>query len=123
MDTVTNNDLARHASSGVDNAANKMRSGINDTQDKAKATSATLGNKAGELGQTARDAVDSGADQVKQGINSVKDKAQDVGGSVGFSSDTVITFTKEHPVKALMIAATSGALVWTLLKAATRSRN
>jgi len=120
MDTVTNNDMARHASSGVDNAANTMRGGINDAQDKAKDASATLGNKAGELGQTARQAFDSGADQVKRGIGSLKDKAQNAAGSVGFSSDTVITFTKEHPVKALMMAAASGALVWTLIK---RTRN
>jgi hypothetical protein len=58
-----------------------------------------------------------------QGIDSAKAAAQRVRDGAAQASDSLVTYTKENPAKAILIAAASGALLLTLFNALSRSRD
>ena len=93
-----------------------MQNEIRDAQQSAKDAGASLAKKFDSV-------VGQAKDTAKQGLDTVKDAVQQTRDSVSGSSKALITYTQENPVKALMIAAASGALLWTLLKALTPSRD
>ena len=94
----------------------KVHDEIRDAQRATKDAGAAVGKKVDSM-------VGQAQDTVKQGINTVKDAVQKTRDSVSGSSDALIAYTQENPVKALMIAAVSGAVFWTLLKAIAPSRD
>ncbi len=59
----------------------------------------------------------------KQSVDAVSDAALRVRKTASQASDSVISYTQENPVKALLIAAASGALLLTLINAITPSRD
>jgi len=123
MDAVSANNVAKSATSVVDNAADKLRGGIHDAQQSAKGVGAAVGEKVDEFSRNARQMLDSGTDQVKQGIGSVKDTFQGARQRISSSTDAVVSYTQENPVKSLLIAAACGAVLWTLIKAVASSRD
>jgi ElaB/YqjD/DUF883 family membrane-anchored ribosome-binding protein len=68
-------------------------------------------------------AVGDARSRVKDGIKVAKEAVQAGRDTVSQTSESVLTFTRENPVKALMIAAVSGAFIWTLAKALASSRD
>jgi ElaB/YqjD/DUF883 family membrane-anchored ribosome-binding protein len=121
MDTMTNNNVPKSGPSLIDKTADKMHGGISDIQRSAKDTHATISNRLEGLGNDVRQMVDSATDQAKPRIDTVKHSVRQTRNSVSESSDAVIAYTKENPVKALLLAAASGALLFTLFKAFARS--
>jgi ElaB/YqjD/DUF883 family membrane-anchored ribosome-binding protein len=59
----------------------------------------------------------------QQGVDAVSDYAQQARKTASQASDSIVTYTQENPVKALLIAAASGALLFTLIKAIAPSRD
>ena len=59
----------------------------------------------------------------KQGVDAVNEAAQQARRKASDASDSIISYTQENPVKALLIAAASGALLLTLINALTPSRD
>lgn len=110
------NNLASHANAGVDRAASKLHNGIRNAHEKADGLGAQVADKADA-------AVSQAKSKVKEGIQSVKDAVQQGRGTVAQSSETVVSYTRDNPVKALLIAAVSGAVVWSLAKALASSRD
>lgn len=98
-------------SSTIDtNAAQQGRDFANKTADKAK----------GGIDQAASalsDKVDSATQQSKPFFDQVGAVAGKVRDSAADASDSILTYTKENPAKALLYAAGIGALLLTLLKA------
>ena len=125
MDPV--NKFASEANAGVDKVANKLHNGIRDTFQDAKSAEIDFSEKAEQAGARLADKADGvvsdAKGRVKDGIKVVKDAVQQGRDTVAQSSESVITYTRENPVKALMIAAVSGAFIWSLAKALASSRD
>ncbi len=115
------------ATANADRMANKLHNGIRDTYQSAKATEAKLGDKVDDLTGRAADKADDVVDQtkgrIKEGIKSVRDAYQSGRDTISESSESILTFTREKPVQALLIAAASGALLWALARAIGSSRD
>lgn len=59
----------------------------------------------------------------QQSLDAVSDAAQQARKTASQASDSIISYTQENPVKALLIAAASGALLLTIINAITPSRD
>ncbi len=81
--------------------------------------SSDLAKNAQALADKAGPAVDKAIDRVRsmgqQGMDAVGDAAQQAREAAAYASDSIIKYTRKNPVKALLIAAASGALVLSLL--------
>lgn len=126
METMTSNSAARTGASGVekavDTAADKVHGVLHDAQAVAHDASASAASKLDGLASQARHVVDSAGDLAKQGIAAVNGAAKQTRSSVAGSSEALVGYTKDYPMRALMIAAASGALLWSVLKAVAASR-
>jgi len=95
MDTTATTDkFAKQSHSAVDNAADKIHDGIRGAQR-----------------------------TVRQGLKSVNAASRRISDTASQVSDTVSSYTKKNPVKALLIAAASGALLLTVIKTLVPSRD
>jgi ElaB/YqjD/DUF883 family membrane-anchored ribosome-binding protein len=59
----------------------------------------------------------------KQGMETVSAATQQVRDTAAQLSDSVVSYTKKNPVKALLISAAAGAVLLTLIKALVPSRD
>jgi ElaB/YqjD/DUF883 family membrane-anchored ribosome-binding protein len=124
---TTGNDLAKQGQNFADKAADKVQTGIQS----ARQTGAEVSDKLSSAVETARTqagpSIEKAADQAqtlyRQGVDSAKAAAQSVRDSAAQTSESIVTFTKENPVKAILIAAASGALLITLFNALYRPRD
>jgi ElaB/YqjD/DUF883 family membrane-anchored ribosome-binding protein len=123
MDTSFNSNIANTGGSMVDKAADKLQSGIRDARHGATEAGAAIGSKVDGVANKAQQSVDSLAGKARRGLPALQDAVKEARDSVVDTSDSIISYTKGNPVKALMIAAASGALLWTLLKAFAPSRD
>jgi ElaB/YqjD/DUF883 family membrane-anchored ribosome-binding protein len=111
----------------ADKAADKVQGGIREAKSATKQAGAALSNKIDELQQDAAPVINKAFDRVKsmgrQGMEAVGDAAQRTRDAASNASDSVIAYTKDNPVKALLIAAASGALLVSLLNVLRSSRD
>lgn len=107
--STTSNDLAKQGHDFVDKAADKVNNGISSARQTASKLSETAADQAGTF--------------LGRGIDSARATVQQVRDSATQASETLVTYTKENPVKAILIAAASGALLLTLFNALARSRD
>ena len=87
-----------------------------------------------KFGKTAQDLADKAADNVqsgirgaqssaKQGLDSISSMAGRARDVASNTSDSMIGYTKKNPLKALAIAAASGALLYAVVKSLNPSRD
>jgi ElaB/YqjD/DUF883 family membrane-anchored ribosome-binding protein len=76
-----------------------------------------------KVASTLTDTVESARQRSKQIVDQVDAAATKVRDSAAQASDSLITYTKNNPVKALMMAAGAGALFLAVIKAFTPSRD
>jgi ElaB/YqjD/DUF883 family membrane-anchored ribosome-binding protein len=118
MDNSTKT-LAKQGQSLADAATDKVQGGIREA-------GATLSSKVDEIRSDAAPGLRQTAARVqamgKQGFDSLSDVAARARDTVSSTSESIISYTKENPVKALAIAAASGALLATVVKAIKASR-
>jgi ElaB/YqjD/DUF883 family membrane-anchored ribosome-binding protein len=107
MDKVSH--VSQQGQGAIDKAADTVQSGID--RGSAKVSDAMEGAR----GQ-AKSAIGKMSDQGGAAIRQVRDTATQ-------ASDSIINYTRNNPTKALMIAAASGALLITVIKALTPSRD
>lgn len=112
MDTFNTNNGTPFADRAADKAHDEFRDVRRATKDAVSSTANKVDSVVGQA-----------KDTVQQGINTFKNAAQQTRDSLSGYSEDMITYTRENPVKALMLAALSGAMVWTLLKAVAPSRD
>ena len=119
--------FAKQGQAVADKAAEKVQGGIKDAQQAVNTTGAALSNKVEELRSSTGPVINRVAGQAqdiaRQGIDAGARVARQAREQASQASDSVIAFTKENPAKALMIAAASGALLITLIRALTPSRD
>jgi ElaB/YqjD/DUF883 family membrane-anchored ribosome-binding protein len=107
--STTSDDLVKQGQDFVDKAADRLHNGISS----ARQTATKIGERAADQTQTI----------LGRGIHGAKAAAQQVRESTAQASKSLVTYTKENPIKAILIAAASGALLLTLFNALSRSRD
>ena len=124
---TTGNDVAKQGQDFADKAADKVQSGIESARQTGHAVSDKVSNVVetarSQTGPTIRKAADQAQTLLGQGMDSAKAAAQQVRDSAAQASESIVSFTKENPVKAILMAAASGALLVTLLNAIYRPRD
>ena len=131
MDTLgtdhTINKFGKDAQSTVDKTADKLQGGLKNAQQAANAAGSAISNKVDGLRSSAVPAIQKAAGQVedmaKQGMDAGAQVAQQARDYASRASDSIVEFTKENPVKALLIAVAGGALLATLIQVLTPSRD
>ena len=109
MEDSISSDLVKNGQALADKAADKVQGSIRDAK------------------QAAGPAVDNAINRVRsmgrQGMEAVGDAAQRTRDAASYASDSIVTYTRENPVKALLIAAASGALLLSLLNVIKSTRD
>jgi ElaB/YqjD/DUF883 family membrane-anchored ribosome-binding protein len=118
--TETSNHLVDQAAQSADNAIQSTRRVADDTLDSLAGSVETLRQQAAPLlnrvGEQASALASRGAAAVRDGSQHLREKAV-------HASDSTIGYIKDEPVKAMLIAAATGAALMALLSLLTRSRH
>ncbi|MEP7099339.1 MAG: hypothetical protein ABI781_02445 [Burkholderiales bacterium] len=122
---VTSKPFGQEASNFADHAADSASSAIRSTQNVANAAFDRLSDKVdtardqavpllNRLSSQAEAAARRGADAVKETSAQLREKALQ-------AQDTTVGYIKDEPVKAMLIAAATGAALMALISLASRS--
>jgi ElaB/YqjD/DUF883 family membrane-anchored ribosome-binding protein len=126
MDSSTTGSLSKNGQTLADQAADKVQGGIRDAQQAAKDAGANLSSKVEDLRSSAGSAISNTVARAqsigRQGIDAVSDAAQRARDVASDTSDSVIRYTRANPVKAILIAAASGALLLSVIQLLKPSR-
>ena len=119
-------DLANKGQAFADKAADKLQSGIRDAKQSVSSAASSASNKVEAMRSGVGPAIDNASDNaqglLRQGRDAVSDatrKAQDFASD---AQDSIVTYTRQKPVKALLIAAATGAALITLMRAFSSSK-
>ena len=111
----------------VDNAAGKAQSGVRSTQRAANNALDQASNKIDELKKDGAPLLDQASDQaqklMQQGREMFNDALQKLRDEASDASDKAVAYTKDEPIKAMLIAAASGAFLMGLITMMGRSRD
>lgn len=111
----------------ADKAAEKAQSGVHVAQDASKHVGDVLSSKIEDVRSEAGTVVNKSVKRVqsarKQGLAAMTDMADQARDIAANTSDSIVAYTKQNPVKALAIAAASGALLYALIRALSPSRD
>jgi ElaB/YqjD/DUF883 family membrane-anchored ribosome-binding protein len=127
MENSVASSFAKTGQTLADKAADKAQSGVRVAQDTAKDAGELLASKAEDARKEASAALNKGSRRVqsagKQGLNTITDMAGQARGAASNASDSIVAYTKKNPVKALAIAAATGALLYAAIKTLSPSRD
>jgi ElaB/YqjD/DUF883 family membrane-anchored ribosome-binding protein len=127
MESSITGNLSKNGQTIADRAAGKVQDGIRDGLATAKDAGNALSNKVddvrSEAGPTLTKAVGRAQSMGRQGMDAVSDAAQRARDFSVNASDAIIGYTKDNPLKALLIAAASGAAVLGLIQVLRASRD
>ena len=119
-------DLANKGHAFADKATDKLQSGIRDAKQSVSSAASSASNKVEAMRSGVGQAIDNASDNaqglLRQGRDAVSDatrKAQDFASD---AQDSIVTYTRQKPVKALLIAAAAGAALITLMRAFSSSK-
>jgi len=121
--TASTGDLSKQGRDLADKAANRIQSGIQDTQRTVNRAGDQISSKADELRSDAQPFIKKATKQANAFAQSVGDATQQVRDATSQASESVIAYAKENPVKAILIATASGAVLATLFHTIFRSRD
>ena len=114
------NDLAAQATQGADNAIKSTQRFANDTVN-------SLADKVQDVRDQAAPVISRVAEKAETlarlGIDAVKDSSQQIRDKAVRVSDSTVGYIKDEPVKAILIAAATGAALMALISMMTRSRD
>ncbi len=121
--TASTGDFSKQAQDLADKAANKIQGGIQDSQRAVNRAGDQISSKADELRGDAQPLLKKAAKQANAFAQSVGDARRKARDAASQASESVIAYAKENPVKAILIATASGAVLATLFHAIFRSRD
>lgn len=120
-------DLANKGHAFADKATDKLQSGIRDAKQSVSSAASSASNKVEAMRSGVGPAIDNASDNaqglLRQGRDAVSDatrKAQDFASD---AQDSIVTYTRQKPVTALLIAAAAGAALITLMRAFSSNRD
>ena len=124
---ATNKPLSQTTGNLADQAAQGADSAIKSTQRFANEALDTLSDKVGEVRDQAAPVLNRVAEKAetlaRRGLEAVKDSSQVVRDKAQRASDSTVAYIKDEPVKAILIAAATGAALMALISLMTRSRD
>jgi ElaB/YqjD/DUF883 family membrane-anchored ribosome-binding protein len=107
----------------ADKAAGKAQAGVAAAKDAVGTASSKVDSLRRDTSPAFADASRQVQATMKRGWTALTDMATDAGDFASNASDSIVTYTKENPVKSLALAAASGALIYAAIKAVRWSRN
>ena len=114
------NNLIDQASASADRAIKSTQRVANDALD-------SLSGSVHDMRDKAAPALNRTGEQIaaltQRGVDAVRGTSQQLRDSAHRASDTTVSYIKDEPVKAMLIAAATGAALMALLGLMTRSRN
>jgi ElaB/YqjD/DUF883 family membrane-anchored ribosome-binding protein len=127
MENSVTSSFAKTGQALADKAADKAHSGLRVAQDTAKDAGELLSSTLQDVRSEAGSAVSRGSRQAqsmgKQRLDAITDAAIEARHVASNASDAIVAYTKKNPVKALAIAAASGAVLYAAFKALSASRD
>jgi hypothetical protein len=127
MEDSATSSFAKTGQALADKAADKAQSGIRIAQDTAKDAGDLLSGKLQDVRSEAGTVVNRGQRRVqsatKHGLDAITEMAAQARDVASNASDSIVGYTKKNPVKALAIAAASGAVLYAAIKALSPSRD
>jgi ElaB/YqjD/DUF883 family membrane-anchored ribosome-binding protein len=121
--TSTTNDFSKQSQDLADKAANRIQGGIQDAKRTINRAGDQLSSKTDELRSEAQPLIKKATQQANAVAKSFGDATQQVRDAASQASESVIAYAKENPIKAILIATASGAILATLFHAIYRSRD
>jgi ElaB/YqjD/DUF883 family membrane-anchored ribosome-binding protein len=121
MDTPSNT-IANSGKDMADIAAGKIQSGIREAKSTVDKAADQSSSKVEDLRTDSKPLLKRMSDQAQSFAESARDTGRQFRDAASRTSDSVISFTEENPVKAILIAAASGAALMMLFKAIAGSR-
>ena len=126
MNTSTKS-FAQEGQNAIDQAAGTAQGVVRSTQRTAENALDSVASKVEEVrGQAAPllSKVSSQAEAAaRRGIDAVRDTSQQLRDKAAQASDITVAYVKDEPMKALLIAAATGALLMGLISMMARSRD
>ncbi|MEO7055181.1 MAG: hypothetical protein ABI281_13010 [Caldimonas sp.] len=119
--------FAQQGERAADRAADTAHQAINSTQRAADGALGTLSAKVDEVRSQAAPMLSKVTSQAeaaaRRGIDAVRDTSQQLREKAVQVSDTTVAYVKDEPIKAMLIAAATGALLMALISMMARSRD
>ena len=120
LSQTTGNDVADQAAQGADNAIKSTQRFANDTLN-------SLSDKVQDVRDQAAPVLNRVAEKAetlaRRGLDAVKDGSQQIREKAARASDSTVGYIKDEPVKAILIAAATGAALMALISLMTRSKD
>jgi ElaB/YqjD/DUF883 family membrane-anchored ribosome-binding protein len=92
-------------------------------KDTGELLTSTLDDVRSEAGTAVRQGSKRVQSASKQGFDAITEMANQARDAASSASDSIVAYTKKNPVKALAIAAASGALLYAAIKTLSASRD
>ncbi|MFM9915715.1 MAG: hypothetical protein ACKVOX_07905 [Rhizobacter sp.] len=109
----------------VEGAASGASSAVEDI-DRAEQVHRQLAEEAQEMADRARPAIDrlvkNAENLARRGIDGARDSSQQLRERAARATDSTVNYIKDEPVKAMLIAAATGAALMALMALLNRSR-
>ena len=114
------NHLADHAAQSADKLIKSTQRVANDALDSLAGSVQDVRHQAAPLLNRATEQASALA---QRGVNAVRDSSQQLREQALRASDSTVNYIKDEPVKAMLIAAATGAALMAMVSLVTRSRD
>jgi ElaB/YqjD/DUF883 family membrane-anchored ribosome-binding protein len=121
--TGTTDDFSKQGQELADKAMNKVQGGIQDAKRTVNRAADQLSSNADRLRSETKPLIKKAAQQTNAFAQSVGEATQRIRAAASQASESATEYAKENPVKAILIAAASGAVLATLFHTISRSRD
>jgi ElaB/YqjD/DUF883 family membrane-anchored ribosome-binding protein len=123
----TTNSLSQQGQDAADKGANTAQSAIRSTQRAADSAFDTLSEKVDEARSQVAPMLSKVSSQAeaaaRRGMEAVRDTSQQLRERATMAQDMTVAYVKDEPIKAMLIAAATGALLMGLISMMGRSRD
>ena len=125
--TNTPKPLAQQTQDMADTAATGVQGAIRSTQRAADSTLDRMSDKVDEVRTQAMPILNKVTSQAeaaaRRGMDAVRDTSQQLRDKAVQASDMTVAYVKDEPIKAMLIAAATGALLMGIISLLSRSRD
>lgn len=127
MPSSTTKPFGQAATNVADEAASAADNALKSTQRATDQAFDSLSNKVDDLRSQAAPIINrvsaKAEDAAKRGMEAVRDTTQQLREKAQLASDTTVAYVKDEPVKSMLIAAATGAVLMGLISLMGRSRD
>jgi ElaB/YqjD/DUF883 family membrane-anchored ribosome-binding protein len=127
MPSSTTKPFGQTATNVADQASNSADSAIRSTQRTADEAFDALSNKVDDLRSQAAPLINrvsaKAEDAAKRGLEVMRDSSQQLREKAQMASESTVAYVKDEPVKSMLIAAATGAVLMGLVSLMGRSRD